>query len=79
MLNYVATDADDASGNFTDANGNRVNDEPNAIAFRVAMDLTSTLVHLNQRRRSRLRGRLFVCSDGAVRTDIQLQETREIA
>jgi len=38
MLNYVATDADDASSRFDDANGNRVSDEPNAIAFRVAMD-----------------------------------------
>lgn len=38
MLNYVATDADDASASFLDANGNRINDEPNAVAFRVAMD-----------------------------------------
>jgi phosphate-selective porin OprO/OprP len=38
MLNYVATDADDAAGSFVDDNDNRINDEPNAIAFRVAMD-----------------------------------------
>ena len=38
MLNYVATDADDASARFTDDDGNRISDEPNAIAFRVAMD-----------------------------------------
>jgi phosphate-selective porin OprO/OprP len=38
MLNYVATDADETSGRFTDANGNRIEDEPNAVAFRVAMD-----------------------------------------
>ena len=38
MLNYVATDADDAAGSFVDSDGNRLNDEPNAIAFRVAMD-----------------------------------------
>jgi phosphate-selective porin OprO/OprP len=39
MLNYVATEADDAAvgvgGSTADA---RLNDEPNAIAFRVAMD-----------------------------------------
>ena len=38
MLNYVMADADDASGRFTDDAGNRIQDEPNAIAFRVAMD-----------------------------------------
>jgi len=38
MLNYVATDADKASSSFLDASGNRIEDEPNAVAFRVAMD-----------------------------------------
>jgi phosphate-selective porin OprO/OprP len=38
MLNYVAASADDASDRFLDADGNRIKDEPNAIAFRVALD-----------------------------------------
>jgi len=39
MLNYVHADADPASIRFgTDANGNQIDDSPNAIAFRVAMD-----------------------------------------
>ncbi len=38
QLNYVMADADDASGAFTDAEGNRIQDEPNAIAVRVHMD-----------------------------------------
>jgi phosphate-selective porin OprO/OprP len=37
MLNYVATDADDVTTELT-GDGPRVNDEPNAVAFRVAMD-----------------------------------------
>ena len=38
QLNYVAASADDASARYTDADGNRIKDEPKAIAFRVHMD-----------------------------------------
>ena len=38
QVNYVAASADPASARFTDASGNRVEDEPNAVAFRVHLD-----------------------------------------
>jgi phosphate-selective porin OprO/OprP len=38
QLNYVMADADPAAAAFTDAEGNRISDEPNAIAVRVHMD-----------------------------------------
>ncbi len=38
QINYVAASADDASALFTDASGERIKDEPNAIAVRVHMD-----------------------------------------
>ena len=38
QLNYVMADADPAAASFTDAAGNRISDEPNAIAVRVHMD-----------------------------------------
>jgi len=34
----VAANADKASATFTDASGNRVKDEPDAIAFRFHLD-----------------------------------------
>ena len=40
MLNYVYADADDVTGQISNPDGSpgRFNDEPSAIAFRVAMD-----------------------------------------